>query len=136
MKNLLIRALLIFSILAVSGCGGNSSSDSKGEPQVLNVYSWADYFAPDVLADFEKQNNCKITYDVFSNNEELLAKMQAGGAQFDVIQPSDYMVTTMLRLGMLDKLDVSKIPNLKNITPSLQKTAFDPTGEYLSLIHI
>lgn len=129
MKNKFLRVLLIFSIILLfTGCSSNNSE--KGEPQVLNIYSWADYYAPDVLADFEKTNNCKITYDVFSNNEELLAKMQAGGAQFDIIQPSDYMVTTMIKLGMLDKLDLAKIPNLKNIAPSLQKSAFDPTGEY------
>lgn len=70
-------------------------------------------FDPDVISDFEKQNNCKITYDVFSNNEELLAKMQAGGAQFDIIMPSDYMVTTMRKLDMLEKLDLAKIPIAK-----------------------
>ena len=126
-KKLLTGLLLIFLIAVLGGCGGSkNASDTK----VLNIYSWADYYSPEVLAQFEKENNCKITYDVFSNNEELLAKMQAGGAQFDIIQPSDYMVTTMLKLGMLDKLELNKLPNLKNIAPSLQKTPFDPTGEY------
>ena len=109
---LLIAAVFCLALLA-AGCG--SSDSGKGKPQVLNIYSWADYYDPEVLAEFEKQNNCKITYDVYSNNEELLAKMQAGGAQFDIIQPSDYMVTTMIKLGMLEKLDKSKIPNAANI---------------------
>ena len=96
---------LCFSVL-LGGCGSDNSAKDAGAPQVLNLYGWADYFDPDVISDFEKQNNCKITYDVFSNNEELLAKMQAGGAQFDIIMPSDYMVTTMRKLDMLEKLDL------------------------------
>lgn len=130
-KFLFLTALICLLTLVLTGCGGGEKKATPtGKQQVLNIYSWADYYAPEVISAFEKENNCKITYDVFSNNEELLAKMQAGGAQFDIIQPSDYMVTTMLKLGMLDKLDVSKMPNLKNIDKALQKPAFDPTGEY------
>ena len=103
----------------------------KKEQQVLNIYSWADYFDPQVLATFEKANNCRINYDVYSNNEELLAKMQAGGAQFDIIQPSDYMVTTMIHLDMLEKLDHSKLPNVQaNLIESLKHPAYDPKQEY------
>lgn len=130
MKKLVcLLAVLCFAVL-LGGCGSNNSAKDAGTPQVLNLYGWADYFAPDVIADFEKQNNCKITYDVFSNNEELLAKMQAGGAQFDIIMPSDYMVTTMRKLDMLEKLDLAKIPNAKYISADLRNLPFDPTGEY------
>ena len=128
MKKILALSLALITLFAFcSGCG--SSKGGKAQ-QVLNIYSWPDYYSPEVLAEFEKANNCKITYDVFANNEELLAKMQAGGAQYDIIQPSDYMVSTMIKLNMLEKLDISKMPNLKNIDPALQKPAFDPTGEY------
>ena len=57
--------------------------------------------------------------------------MQAGGAQFDIIMPSDYMVTTMRKLDMLEKLDLAKIPQMKIISDAdLRKLPFDPTGEY------
>jgi spermidine/putrescine transport system substrate-binding protein len=121
---------LVLMVALLAGCGSSGDKNGAGKKQVLNLYSWTDYFAPEVIEQFEKENNCKVTYDVFSNNEELLAKMQAGGAQYDIIQPSDYMVTTMVKLGMLDKLDLAKMPNLKNIAKELQKPAFDPTGEY------
>lgn len=124
MKKIMSMILMLSLILSIAGCG------SKDDRPVLNIYSWSDYYAPEVLAQFEKENNCKITYDVFSSNEELLAKMQAGGSQYDIIQPSDYMVTTMVKLNMLEKLDRNKIPNLKNIEKSLQKPAFDPEGAY------
>ena len=128
-----LLAPLCCSALLFSGCGsdnGAKNTADAGKPQVLNLYGWSDYFAPEVIATFEKENNCKITYDVFSNNEELLAKIQAGGAQFDIIMPSDYMVTTMLKLSMLEKLDLAKIPNAKYINTNLRKLPFDPTGEY------
>ncbi len=121
----MIIMAIAFASFLTTGCGS-----SKEEKPVLNIYSWADYYDPEVLAEFEKKYNCEITYDVYSNNEELLAKMQAGGAQFDVIQPSDYMVSTMLKLDMLEKLDHSKIPNLQNITPALRHPKYDPNQEY------
>jgi spermidine/putrescine transport system substrate-binding protein len=128
-RTLLVLAAIIGSVMLLAGCGGGDKKGS-GEKKVLNIYSWADYYAPEIIADFEKKYNCKVTYDVYSNNEELLAKMQAGGAQFDIIQPSDYMVTTMIKLDMLEKLDKSKIPNAANIAKNLQHPAYDPNEDY------
>src|SRR5574344_321951 len=130
-RGLLLAAIITGSILLLSGCGGgDKKGGASGDKKVLNIYSWADYYAPEVIADFEKKYNCKVTYDVYSNNEELLAKMQAGGAQFDIIQPYDYMVTTMIKLDMLEKLDKSKLPNAATITKDLQHPAYDPNEEY------
>jgi len=118
--------------LAAAGCGSAPDDNTKsgGDTQVLNLYSWADNFSPDVLSDFEKKYNCKINYDVFANNEELLAKIQAGGSEYDVIQPSDYMVATMIKLDLLEKLDKSKIKNTENMLPALQNPPYDPAGTY------
>ena len=138
-KFTLMLLLVVCFTLALTGCGGGGGEKKteapkdggKKEQQVLNIYSWADYFDPQVLAAFVKANNCRVNYDVYSNNEELLAKMQAGGAQFDIIQPSDYMVTTMIHLNMLEKLDHSKLPNAQaNLIDSLKHPAYDPKQEY------
>lgn len=125
----ILSLLLAGACLVTAGCG--SSGDApKNEEKVLNLYSWADNFSPEVLADFEKKYNCKINYDVFANNEELLAKIQAGGAAYDVIQPSDYMVATMVKLDLLETLNKEKIKNTENILPALQKAPYDPTGNH------
>ena len=136
-KFTLMLLLVVCFTLALTGCGGGDKKTDapkdggKKEQQVLNIYSWADYFDPQVLAAFEKANNCRVNYDVYSNNEELLAKMQAGCAQFDIIQPSDYMVTTMIHLDMLEKLDHSKLPNVQaNRIESQKHPAYDPKQEY------
>lgn len=129
-------SLLLFLLLALlSGCStGPSGTPSKSAPssqqQTLNLYSWADNFNPEVLAAFEKKYNCKINYDVFANNEELLAKIQAGGSSYDVIQPSDYMVATMIKLKLLEPLDAKALPNTKGIIPALRAPSFDPEGKY------
>lgn len=126
---LLLAATLMLTLL--TGCGGGDSKENKKDaPQVLNLYSWADNFDDEIIKEFEKQYNCKVNYDVFANNEELLAKMQAGGGQYDVIQPSDYMVATMIKLNLLEKLNKDKMPNLKNLTTNFNTPPYDPTGEY------
>lgn len=132
MKKLLVL-LLGLLLLTLAGCGGSSPSEKKptgNQKRVLNLFSWADNFSPEVLADFEKKYQCKINYDVFANNEELLAKMQAGNAQYDLIQPSDYMVATMRKLNLLAELDKDKLPNLKNIIKELQTPDYDPSGNH------
>ena len=132
MKKLFVFLIAVLT-LALMGCGGDApkkdaAAPAGGDKQVLNLFSWADNFDPEVIAEFEKQNNCKVNYDVFANNEELLAKIQAGGAQYDLIQPSDYMVATMLKLNLLEELDLDKIPNAKNIVSSLKAPVYDPTS--------
>ncbi|MEG1727138.1 MAG: spermidine/putrescine ABC transporter substrate-binding protein [Acidaminococcaceae bacterium] len=129
--------MLMLLALVMTGCGGGDKKDTAkkaSEPQVLNLFSWADNFDPEVIAEFEKKYNCKVNYDVFANNEELLAKIQAGGAQYDLIQPSDYMVATMLKLDLLEKLDLKNIPNAKNLVSSLQSPVYDPEGNH-SLVY-
>ena len=126
----IIALLLCAMTFFLFGCGSDSKTADKGDEQVLNLFSWADNFSPEVLADFEKKYHCKINYDVFANNEELLAKIQAGGSRYDVIQPSDYMVATMKKLDLLEPLDKSKMPNTANLIKSLQTPAYDPDGKY------
>ncbi|GIP24568.1 spermidine/putrescine ABC transporter substrate-binding protein [Paenibacillus sp. J22TS3] len=118
--SLLLTAMLV--VLALSGCG------SKKE--TLNIYSWADNFDPQVLKDFEEQNNVKINYDNFANNEDLLAKIKAGGGGYDLIQPSDYMVATMIKENLLAPLNMANIPNFANLTESLKNPPFDPGNKY------
>lgn len=125
-KSLLIGALAATLALTAAGC----SSSSEGEAQVLNIYSWADNFDPDVIAQFEEQYNVKVNYDVYGSNEEMLAKIQAGASGYDLIQPSDYMVATMIELGLLEELNKENIPNLKNIVSSFQTPPFDPGNKY------
>ncbi|WP_209863532.1 polyamine ABC transporter substrate-binding protein [Paenibacillus shirakamiensis] len=117
---LLLVAILV--VLPLSACGEKK--------QTLNIYSWADNFDPQVLKDFEEQNNVKINYDNFANNEDLLAKIKAGGSGYDLIQPSDYMVATMVKENLLAPLNKQNIPNFVNLKDSLKNPPFDPDNKY------
>jgi len=103
---------------------------SCGNPR-LKIYNWT-YYTPDtVIKKFEKEYKVRVDYDQFASNEELYAKLKSGGGGYDIIFPSGDYVSIMIQQDMLEKLDKSKIPNLKNIDPAvLQKAAYDPAMNY------
>ncbi|MFG0213631.1 PotD/PotF family extracellular solute-binding protein [Brevibacillus porteri] len=129
-KSLMIGALT--AVLAVTAVGCSSSSEQ--EQQVLNIYSWADNFDQDVIKDFEQKFNVKVNYDVYGSNEEMLAKVQAGASGYDLIQPSDYMVGTMIQLGLLEELNKANIPNMGNIVSTFKTPPYDKENKY-SLVY-
>jgi len=97
---------------------------------VLNVYNWNDYIAPETVERFEKFCHCKLKQSYFSDNEELLAKLAAGAKGYDVYVPTSNYVAGMVKAGWLQPLDHSKIPNLKNVMPQFLNTEFDPGNKY------
>jgi spermidine/putrescine transport system substrate-binding protein len=126
MKWTKVLFMVVTSMLVV---GMLSACTSKDDKQVLNLYSWADNFNPDLIKEFEEKYNAKVNYDVFDSNETMYAKIQ-GGASYDLIQPSDYMVEIMREQGLLEKLDKTNIPNLDKVNMTIKDTPYDPTGEY------
>ncbi|WP_304502589.1 ABC transporter substrate-binding protein [Brevibacillus daliensis] len=120
--------IVMSTILVLTGCAGSGSGGE--EKKVLNIYSWADNFNPDVIKDFEQKFGAKVNYDTFGSNEEMLAKLQAGGGQYDLIQPSDYMVKAMINLNLLEELDKSKIPNVENLQDNFKNPPYDPESKH------
>lgn len=108
---------------------GSTTSAAKVSHEV-HLGIWSNYVTPEMLSEFEKNTGIKVIVSNYSSNEELLAKMQAGGSGFDVVVPSDYMVTSMIQLKLLKKLDAAKIPNSKGLNPRFLKKAYDPTNEF------
>lgn len=84
-----------------------------GKKEVLHVYCWEDYFSDEVIANFEKEFNCKIQLDVFPSNEAMYAKLKGGAAGYDIVVPSSYMAMLMNEQKMLHKFDGAKLPNVK-----------------------
>jgi spermidine/putrescine transport system substrate-binding protein len=124
------------STLSVLACQPNTSTSQGGggggggpEEKALNFYNWSDYVAKSTIPDFEKQTGIQVTQDFFSSNEELLAKLQAGGTGYDVIVPSDYMVEIMRKSDVVQPLDMSKIPNFKNVGEDFKGLPYDPNNE-------
>lgn len=103
------------------------------EEKVLNIYNWADYIAPDTIKNFEKETGISVRYDNFDSNEVLHAKLVAGRTGYDIVVPGSHFAKMQIDGGLLMKLDKSKLPNLKNLDPSIQAqlAKLDPGNEYL-----
>ncbi|WP_243116623.1 ABC transporter substrate-binding protein [Marinisporobacter balticus] len=116
-------------MVGVVGCGQGKTNE-QGYYDKLNVYNWGDYIEPAVLEDFEKEYGIKINYENYATNEEMFAKIQAGGTDYDVIFPSEYMIEAMMNEGLLQELDFKNLPNYKNIGDQFKNIAYDPDNKY------
>jgi spermidine/putrescine transport system substrate-binding protein len=120
------RRFLGASAAAAIGIALRPARASAAEEKQLNVYNWDTYIGEKTLDTFTERTGIKVQYDLYANNEEMFAKLKAGNPGYDIIIPSDYMVETMIKLGMLVPLDHSKIPNIKNIAPQFRDLSYDP----------
>jgi spermidine/putrescine-binding protein len=128
----------------VAACGGSSSKSgtgssgsttpptfsSKPEAKVLNFYNWTDYIADDTIPNFQKETGIKVTYDNYSSNDELFAKLRTGGSGFDIVVPTDATLVKMKHANLLEPLDLSLIPNVKNLDARFRTAAYDPGNQY------
>ena len=103
----------------------------------INVYNWGEYISDgsdegtlNVNAEFTKLTGIKVNYTNYATNEELYAKLKGGGASYDIIIPSDYMISRMIKEEMILPLDMNNIPNYKYIGEAYKNQAFDPENEY------
>ncbi len=115
------------SLLGLSACGSKSRNR---EGNRLNIFSWADYLHPDCIPTFEKRYNLKVVYDTFSGNEQLLAKLQAGASEYDIVMPSNYMVQELNKLGILKELDHGRLKGLDLLMERFQRPGYDPGLRY------
>ncbi len=99
---------------------------------VLNVYNWNDYEAPDTVSNFEKQTNIHVVTDYFDTNEVLEAKLLAGKSGYDLVFPGSDFLSRQIKAGIFLKLDKSKIPNYKNLDPVKMEllSKLDPNNQY------
>jgi len=119
MKKILILALVLGALTACT---------STAKP-VLKVYNWGEYIDMTVVADFEKEYNCKVIYDTYDSNELMYTKL-ASGEKYDILVPTDHMVQRLIAEGKIQQLDLSKITNLTNVDPGLLNRPFDPENKY------
>jgi spermidine/putrescine-binding protein len=122
-------ALVLLPIVAFSsGCKEKASTNiSKRQ---VNLYIWSAYVSPEILNMFQQETGIEVKYDTYDSNEALLEKIQSGAADYDVVVPTNDIVTTMVHLNLLEKLDAKLLPNLKNIAPRFQNPSFDPNNEH------
>jgi spermidine/putrescine-binding protein len=96
----------------------------------LNVFVWTEYFPQDMLDCFELVYDIKLNRDEYSSNEEMYAKVSAGGTAYDLVQPTDYIIGLMIRQNLLQELDKSKLPNIGNFDEGWMNQDFDPGNKF------
>ncbi|MDR3167124.1 MAG: extracellular solute-binding protein [Treponema sp.] len=122
----LFTVLITALVFPAAGfCGGRS------DPNTLYIYNWT-YYTPDsVIEQFEEEYKVTVVYDEFASNEDMYAKIKAGGSGYDIVFPSGDYVSIMIHQNMLERIDKTKLSNLKNIDPLvLQKATYDSNMEY------
>ncbi|MBI3651317.1 MAG: extracellular solute-binding protein [Acidobacteria bacterium] len=118
---------LTVGLLLFFAFGGQSHTASGGQ---LNVFIWSNYLPDTVIAEFEQKFQARLNVELYDSNEALLAKLQSGGAQYDIIVPSDYMVTVLKEQGLLEELALDEISNFSNLDPQFTGLPYDPENRY------
>ncbi len=96
----------------------------------LNIYNWSDYIGPEVIPAFEKEFGVEVTYDTFESSEEMVAKLQAGATGYDIVVPTTYAVTVLLKSHLLAPLSTRYLTNLGNVAPVFRGLPHDPGNTY------
>jgi spermidine/putrescine transport system substrate-binding protein len=116
---------------AASTAPSPAGSAAPAVESELFMYNWSDYINPANIEAFKAEYGItKFQYDIFANNEELIAKLQGGASGYDIAAPTAEYVPAMVEEGFLQKLDLSRIPNVANIDPTFKNLWWDPTNEY------
>ena len=100
------RRYIIFSLLLMAGmlCWGcHSGTSAHPKSRQVNLYVWSAYIPQKTLSRFEQETGIQLNFSTYDSNEALLEKMGLGVADYDVIVPSDYMVTILKREKLLKR---------------------------------
>jgi putrescine transport system substrate-binding protein len=103
---------------------------NRRNERLLNVYNWSDYIDDRTIPLFQALTNIRINYDVYSSNEDLLAKLRAGPTDYDIVVPTSWFVPTYRSLGLIEPLRQDLIPNLTNLDREFVETDYDPGNRY------
>jgi spermidine/putrescine-binding protein len=157
-KNNLFKllTLLVLASMVLAACGGGGGSTASTEPAVaggakvtstgftcpapefpsevtskeINIFVWTEYIPAEMIECFELVYGVKVNRDEYSSNEEMYAKISAGGSNYDLIQPTDYIIALMARQNLLQEIDHAKLPVMKNFDPNYLNLEFDPGNKY------
>jgi spermidine/putrescine transport system substrate-binding protein len=110
---------------AAAGAGG-----PRRRERLLNIYNWSDYIDDRTIPLFQAYANIRVNYDVYSSNDDLLAKLRAGPTQYDIVVPTNWFIPTYRRLGLLQPLRQDLIGNLVNLDKTFVETDYDPGNKY------
>ena len=106
-----------------------SASVIQADKELL-LFNWSNYMSPDLLKRFEAETGIKVTLDTYDTNESMLAKLQAGGAGYDLVVPTGPTLQQMIKDGLVLKVDAGTFSNYKNVKKPFDNPGFDPGRAY------
>lgn len=118
--------LLLYACLVLYAAG------ALAQQPTIKVYNWSDYIDQSVLSDFTKATGIKVVYDVYDSNDILETKLLAGNIGYDLVFPSGNFLSRQIKAGIFQPLDLSKLPNWKNLDPEIMRRLekYDPGNKY------
>jgi spermidine/putrescine transport system substrate-binding protein len=117
-------------VLAIGVVVGVIVAVNSDKTKSLRIFIWEEYIDPEVFRLFEREFGAKVIEDNYGSNEDMRAKLQAGGAVYDLVVPSDYMVMLLRKEGLLLPIDLSHIPNLQYLGARFRDPPYDPGHRY------
>lgn len=105
---------------------------AMAEDNVVNLYSWSDYVAPETLQRFEQETGIRVRYDTFDSPEVLETKLLTGGSGYDVVVPSSSVLARGLAAGALKVIPREGLKGYANLDPDLLEklAAVDPGNRF------
>lgn len=124
-----LQSLRTVVVAAVAGLA-SFASPAGAQNKELNLFAWSEYVPQTVIDGFTKETGIKVNYETYASNEEMLSKLLAGATAYDLVQPSEYAVESLVKQNLLLPLDHAKLSNLGNLDATYTTLAFDPGNKY------
>jgi spermidine/putrescine transport system permease protein len=118
---------ILCSLILFTGCSSRSKIQYEGE---VNIYNWSEYLPKAVIDKFEQEYKIKVNYAEYSSNEEMLAKIMAGGSRYDIAVATDYMVDVMIKQNLLHEINHQNVPNFKNLGEDFVNHEYDRGNKF------
>ena len=128
----------VLPLLTLAACGGDDDSSAASDCEVgqvdgdLYLYNWSEYIDPELKDAFAAQYGVEVIEDNYDSNEAMQPIVAAGNSGYDVIVPSDYMVSIMIEEGSIQPLNLDVIPNMSNLAAEFSPPPYDPDGKYVA----
>lgn len=127
MKKLAVLLAAILAVAALAGCSGGGVEKTMS----LYVLNWGDYIDEDMLEGFRQEYPyIDLHYDTMTSNEEMVIRLQSADSIYDLCFPSDYIITKLIKEGLLAEIDTSRLSNYGNLDPRFLSLDFDPEIKY------
>lgn len=107
-----------------------ASAQAQEAEKVLYFYNWTDYYPISLLDKFKEETGIEVILDGYDSNDTLIAKLQSGGANYDVIVPSGYLIPGLVEDGLIQKINTSEMENFPTLREAFKSPEFDPEREY------